>query len=73
MIPLDFIGKLDNFRESFDVDKYYANRENVYKELIEFSKSPECSSARKIIELLLEEANREPSEAGELFKKVYGS
>ena len=71
MIPLDFIGKLDNFRESFDVDKYYANRENVYKDLIEFSKSPECSSARKTIELLLEEADKEPSEAGELFRKVY--
>ena len=37
MIPLDIMGKLDSFGESFDLDKYHADRKKVFADLIGFS------------------------------------
>lgn len=73
ILPLDFIGKLDNFKESFDVDKYYKNRKKVFEDFVTFSKRPEASSARATIKQLIDLANENPTEAGDLFKEIAGS
>lgn len=52
MIPLDILGKLDQFEKSFDTAKYYANRQGVFKDLILFSKRPEASAARESVQQL---------------------
>lgn len=71
MIPLDLLGKLDAFSDSFDLDAYYREREERIRFLIEFSKRPEASSARETVRQLKELAEKEPSEAGELFLNLY--
>ena len=61
MIPLDIIGKLDSFRESFDLDKYYANRKKVFTDLIRFSQRPEASSARDSVRQFAKLAEEPPA------------
>lgn len=67
MIPLDIMGKLVNFAERFDLDKYYAGRKKVFADLIGFSKRPEASSARDCVRQFAELAEIEQSEAGREF------
>ena len=71
MIPLDFIGKLDRFENSFDVEKYYKNREDVFRNLIKYSFDPVVKSATDTVEQLIDLAHKEPSDAGDLFLKTY--
>lgn len=70
MIPLDIMGKLDGFRESFDLDKYYANRKKVFADLISFSHRPEASSARDSVRQFVKLAEEEKTEAGREFMEV---
>ena len=67
IIPLDIMGKLDLFRKSFDVDEYYARREEVFEDLIRFSQQPEAASARVSVKQIIRLADEEGSEAGKLF------
>ena len=71
MIPLDVIGKLHQFEESFDLEKYYAQREEVFREMILFSQRPEASSARESVQQILQLADRYDSEAGRLFRSIF--
>lgn len=71
MIPLDVMGKLDGFRESFDLECYYSNRERIYRSLIDYSKRPEASSARQTVRQLLELSEEEHSPGAKLFQSVY--
>ncbi|MBQ7582779.1 MAG: hypothetical protein IJU25_08175, partial [Lachnospiraceae bacterium] len=71
MIPLDIIGKLDKFEESFNLNKYYSEREDVYKDLILFSQRPEASSARESVQQILQLANKYDNDAGRLFRSIY--
>ena len=71
MIPLDIMGKLDQFGESFDLEKYDAHREEVFENLILFSQRPEASSARESVQQILDLADRYDNEAGKLFRSVY--
>ena len=72
MVPLDVIGKLDKFDSIFDLDKYYANREEIFRDLITFARRPEASSARETVKQVMDEIDAGNSgKAGELFKKVY--
>ena len=71
IIPLDIMGKLEKFRKSFDVDKYYAEREAVFEELIRFSGRPEATSARESVRQILKLSEQEGTEAGRLFIKKY--
>lgn len=70
MVPLDMLGKLDKFDESFDLDKYYSNRRNIFEEMIRFSMSIESDFAKKMVEQILKYAD-ECGEVGALFKEVY--
>ena len=70
MIPLDIMGKLESFGESFDLDKYYANRKKVFADLIGFSQRPEASSARDSVRQFEKLAEEEKSEAGREFLEV---
>ena len=70
MIPLDLLGKLSGFSESFDLDAYGQEREERFRFLIDFSKRPEASSARETVRQLKDLAEQEKSEAGELFLSV---
>ncbi|MCR4684773.1 MAG: hypothetical protein K5649_04835 [Lachnospiraceae bacterium] len=72
MIPLDLIGKLDQFGNSFNLEKYYANREKTFADLIRFSKLPEAFSARDTVAQIKKLAEEEPSEAGKLFLNLWG-
>ena len=71
MIPLDIMGKLEYFGESFDLDKYYSDRKGVFGNLISFSKRPEASSARESVQQILRLADKYDNEAGRLFKEEY--
>lgn len=71
MIPLDIIGKLDRFGESFDLKKYYSEREDVYRDLILFSQRPEASSARESVQQILQLASKYDNDAGRLFRSIY--
>ena len=73
MIPLDQIGKLDLFSESFDLREYYADRKKVFRDLIEFSRMPEADSARETVAQILELAKTQPNETGKEFMEVYDS
>ena len=73
MIPLDVMGKLDGFGESFDLERYYRNREQTFRSLIDYSRCPEATSARHTVKQILELANEEHSSAAWLFKSVYNS
>ena len=73
MIPLDFLGKLDMFAKSFDLESYEKDREEIYRYLIRFSKRPEAFSARETIRQLLELNETRPSPKGDLFKSIYES
>ena len=70
MIPLDIIGKLDAFDESFDLKKYYADRERLFGELVSFSKRPEASSAREMVGQILDLTKEYPGTASEMFKRA---
>ncbi len=70
MIPLDIMGKLDGFRESFELEHYYSNRERIYRSLIDFSKRPEASSARQTVSQIRQLCEKEHSSGAELFKKI---
>ena len=59
MIPLDVMGKLDGFRESFDLKRYYSDREQIYRSLIDFSQQPEASSARHTVRQIRELCEKE--------------
>ena len=72
MIPLDIIGKLDRFSESFDLEKYYANRREIFRDLIEFSKRPEAYSARASVRQIIRLAQETGSEAGREFLESTG-
>ena len=69
--PLDLLGKLDSYGESFDLGSYYRDRTDRFRFLLEFAKRPEASSARETVRQLKELAQAEQSEAGRLFLKVY--
>ncbi len=71
MMPLDLLGKLDSYGESFDLGSYYRDRTDRFRFLLEFAKRPEASSARETVRQLKELAQAEQSEAGRLFLKVY--
>ena len=71
MIPLDIMGKLHRFGESFDLDEYESNREEVMRRLIRFSKRPEASSARESVKQILRLTDQYDNEAGRLFREVY--
>ena len=71
MIPLDIIGKLDKFGESFDLEKYYSEREDVYRDLILFSQRPEASSARESVQQILQLTNKYDNDAGRLFRSLF--
>ena len=73
MIPLDLIGKLDQFQKCFDLDEYYENRRDVFADLIRFSCLPASSSARETVRQILDLALSEPSDAGNEFMEVYNS
>lgn len=67
MIPLDIIGKLSRFDQSFDLKKYYSNRKQIFQYFFEFSKRPEMSSARQSIRQIIKLAGEEDTEAGREF------
>lgn len=71
IIPLDLLGKLEGFKESFDLEDYEKKRAERFAFLIDFSKRPEASSARETVRQLLELAEKEESEAGNLFLEIY--
>jgi len=71
MIPLDIMGKLDQFGESFDLAKYNAQREEVFRSLILFSQRPEASSARESVQQILQLADSCDNETGRLFRSVH--
>ena len=71
MVTLDLLGKLDGFRESFDVEKYYANRREVFESFIRFSMRPEASSARESIRQILELATDGDTNACREFEAAY--
>lgn len=71
IIPLDILGKLDKFEKVFDIKKYYANRKEVFRFLIQFSKKPEMSSARESVKQFLKLASEVDTEAGREFVEVY--
>ena len=71
MMPLDLLGKLDGFKKSFDLEAYYRDREERFRFLIDFSKRPEASSARETVRQLAELAEKEKTEAGEVFLRIY--
>ena len=73
IIPLDLLGKLDGFEESFDLEAYRRDREELFRFLVEFSKRPEADSARSTVHQLLDLANKEKSEAGDMFIRAYES
>ncbi len=70
IIPLDIMGKLDGFGESFNLDKYYSERKKVFSDFINFSKRPEASTARDSVKQIVELAKRENTAAGEDFLEV---
>lgn len=71
MIPLDIMGRLDQFEESFDLEEYYAHREEVFRDLIIFSQRPEASSARESVQQILHLVDICDNDAGKLFSSVY--
>ena len=71
MIPLDIMGKLDLFGESFDVEKYYREREAVFRDMILFSQRPEASSARESVQQILRLADSFDNEAARSFRSEY--
>ena len=71
IIPLDMLGLLDGFEESFNIGEYRRDREHLFRFLIEFSKRPEMGSTRDTVSQLLDLANKEKSEAGDLFINIY--
>ncbi len=73
MIPLDMMGKLDGFGESFDLDRYHHDRRRIFEDLIRFSDIPAAASARDTVRQLLQLAETERSEAGDEFLEVYES
>ena len=71
IIPLDIMGKLDLFGESFDVEKYYREREAVFRDMILFSQRPEASSARESVQQILRLADSFDNEAARSFRSEY--
>ena len=71
MVILDLLGKLDGFRESFDVDKYHANRREVFESFVRFSMRPEASSARESVRQILELAKDGDTSACREFETAY--
>ena len=61
------MDKLDGFEKSFDLNKYRSERKKVFKDLIDFSKRPEASSARDSVRQFVKLAEKEQSEAGREF------
>ena len=73
MIPLDLLGKLNLFSETFDVPQYQRNRASVFEDFIRFSLRPEATSARESVRQVLALAESDPSESGDLFIQAYRS
>lgn len=73
MVPLDIMGKLNNFKESFDLDKYYGTRKQLFADLIDFSKRLEATSARDCVKQFTALAEEEQTDAAELFKEALES
>lgn len=73
IIPLDLLGRLDGFSESFDLDAYRRDREKLFRFLVKFSERPEADSARHTVHQLLDLAIKEKSEAGDMFIRAYES
>lgn len=71
MVPLDIMGKLSSFGNSFDLDKYYTNRRKVFRELIDFSRRPEATSARDCVKQFVSLAEMESTEAAQQFLEEY--
>lgn len=71
MIPLDIMGKLDRFGECFDLQKYYAQREEVFGELIRYSQGTKAKSAGESVQQILRLTDRYDSDAGRLFRSEY--
>ncbi len=71
MIPLDMLGKLDQFRDSFDLEEYDQDRRKVFSDLIRFSFLPEAASAKDMVEQLVSLAKAAPSEAGHEYLSVW--
>ena len=71
MIPLDIMGKLDQFEKSFDTAKYYSNRQDVFRNLIRFSMRPEASAARESVQQFLMLSADADNEAGREFLDVF--
>ena len=71
IIPLDILGKLDQFGKIFDIAKYYANRKEIFKNLIQFSKRPEASAAREAVQQILKLASDMDNEVGREFIETY--
>ncbi len=67
IIPLDIMDKLEGFEKSFDLNRYRSERKKVFKDLIDFSKRPEASSARDSVRQFVKLAEKEQSEAGREF------
>ena len=71
IIPLDLQGKLDGFEKSFDLDTYRRNKEELFRFFVEFSKNSEADATRTMVHQLLDIANKEKSEAGDMFIRAY--
>ena len=71
IIPLDILGKLDQFETSFDTAKYYANRQDVFRSLVRFSMRPEASAARESVQQFVKLSKEAGNEAGQEFLNVY--
>ncbi len=70
IIPLDIIGKLNQFDKTFDTAKYYANRQDVFRNLIRFSKRPEASAARESVKQFMKLSIEADNEAAREFINV---
>ena len=71
MVPLDILGKLDDFSERFDLDRYYGNRRSIFEKLIRYSFRPEADAAREIVRQIIDLAEETESEAGNEFVDVW--
>ena len=71
MIPLDVMGRLDGFGASFDLERYYNHREQIFRSLIDFSRRPEASSARQTVRQIYELSKEENTSGAGLFRNVY--
>ena len=62
--------KLNQFDKTFDTAKYYANRQDVFRNLIRFSKRPEASAARESVKQFMKLSIEADNEAAREFINV---